>query len=45
MELYSVSCNKTYNRKEFEGMNFFLTFIFIHLAAQSLSCGMWDLVP
>ena len=21
------------------------TFIFIYLAAQSLSCGMWDLVP
>ena len=24
---------------------FFLTFIFIYLAAQNLTCGMWDLVP
>ena len=27
-------------------ISFFLTFIFIYLlAAQDLSCGMWDLVP
>ena len=29
----------------FKAFFFFLIFIFIYLAAQSLSCGTWDLVP